>query len=357
MKKIYTFLPLLLMICSFSFAAVRTVCNIPTPSAQYSTIQAAIDASGNGDTIMVQGTSLTYTGFTLANKRVVIIGPGWWPQSQISAVPATVATSVINNAVASGSEIQGLTFVGLNITTASINNLRFIRNHFTGSITIGANTLTYSGYLFEGNWFEKSYIQANVASYFSNFIIQNNLFYAGGILYFTNSSNIVVDHNLFYYSGLYYPFGTNSYYACYNLVIQNNIFSKAAPVYGTSSTVKCTFKNNITFNTPATAPWTQNSNVDGGGNVLNQDPQMADQALVNSGTDNPLLNFTIAAGPANNKGNDGKDMGLLYNTTGSLNWNNSRTSRLPYIFTMKIANPTVASNGTLSVTLEARKNN
>jgi hypothetical protein len=357
MKKIYSFLAILLLIYNFCPAAVRTVCNVPNPSAQYNTIQAAIDASGNGDTIMVQGSAQTYTGFTLANKRVVIIGPGWWPQSLISAVPATVASSVINNAVTSGTEIQGLTMLGLSINTASINNIRIVRNHFTGNVIIGSNYITYSGYLFEGNWFEKTYIQANTNSIYSNFRVQNNLFYGGGLVYFINSSNVIVDHNLFYYGSLYYPFGTNSYYACNNFVIQNNIFSKAEPVYSTSSTVKCTFKNNITFNTSATAPWTLNNNVNGGGNILNQDPQMADQALVNSGTNNPLMNFTIAAGPANNKANDGKDIGLLYNTTGSLNWNNSRTARLPYIYTMKIANPTVASNGTLSVTLEARKNN
>ena len=39
---------------------------------------------------------------------------------------------------------------------------------------------------------------------------------------------------------------------------------------------------------------------------------MVDQAGVNNGTDDPLLNFTIAAGPANNSAIDSQDMGLLY---------------------------------------------
>jgi hypothetical protein len=84
---------------------------------------------------------------------------------------------------------------------------------------------------------------------------------------------------------------------------------------------------------------------------------MVDQTAVNSGTGNPLLNFTIAAGPANNSGSDGKDMGLLFDASGSLNWANSRNSRLPRIFSMNITNPTIPVGGSLNVQVEARKSN
>jgi hypothetical protein len=68
------------------------------------------------------------------------------------------------------------------------------------------------------------------------------------------------------------------------------------------------------------------------------------------------LNFIIAAGPANNSGTDGKDMGLLYDA-GMLNWSNSRMSRIPFIYNMVISNSTIAPGGTLNVQVEARKNN
>ena len=89
---------------------------------------------------------------------------------------------------------------------------------------------------------------------------------------------------------------------------------------------------------------------------------MFDQASVNTGVNNPLLDFTIAAGPANNSGTTGTggvptDMGLLYYATGSLNWTSSRTSFLPYIYSMTINNPTIPAGGTLNVTVEARKDN
>ncbi|MBK8494344.1 MAG: hypothetical protein IPL50_04480 [Chitinophagaceae bacterium] len=98
-----------------------------------------------------------------------------------------------------------------------------------------------------------------------------------------------------------------------------------------TNAISSTFSNNITFNTSNNTPWAANGNIDGGGNVAGQDPQMVAQASVNSGSDNALLDFTIAAGPANNSGTDGKDMGLLYDAAGSLNWANSRNSRLPRI--------------------------
>jgi hypothetical protein len=124
-----------------------------------------------------------------------------------------------------------------------------------------------------------------------------------------------------------------------------------------SNNSSSTFNNNITFNAVNNTPWASNSNVDGGGNVANQDPQMVDQTAVNAGADNALLDFTIAAGPANNSGSDGKDMGLLYDAVGSLNWATSRTSRLPFIFSMNITNPTIPAGGTLNVAVEARRNN
>ena len=92
------------------------------------------------------------------------------------------------------------------------------------------------------------------------------------------------------------------------------------------------------------------------GNIENQNPQMVDQSIVNAGTSNSIGNFTIAAGPANNAGSDGKDMGLLYDITGALNWTNSRMPRLPFITVMNLTTPTVAAGGTLQVNIEARTN-
>ena len=47
------------------------------PSAPYASIEDAVEVALEGDTIMVEGSSTSYGDVTI-NKRVVLIGPGYW---------------------------------------------------------------------------------------------------------------------------------------------------------------------------------------------------------------------------------------------------------------------------------------
>lgn len=350
-----------------SQATIKTVCNYPLNVALYNDIQSAIDASSAGDTILVQGSPVTYEPAILQDKLLTLIGPGWSPVRNAGALTAKVKRITINGPLSSGSEVQGFIFaegVYAGLATeqnVSINNLRIIRNHFYGlSFNIadgfgnGNGAAFCSGYVIEGNYFYNSFIFLEFYNHLANTIIRNNVFLRSYIQDFALCNNVIVDHNIFYndINNLSVP----ALSICSLLTIQNNIFCKME-CGGNNTTDHCTFKNNITYNTSVTPAWTLDFNGDGGGNMLEQNPGMADQVSVNNGVDNPLLNFTIASGPANNSGSDGKDMGLLYDQTGSLNWNNSRTSRLPYIFNVNIANNTIDLNATLNVTIEARRNN
>lgn len=346
---------------------MRTVSNYPATLAQFNTIQPAIDASADGDTVYVHGSPNQYASFDISNKRLVILGPGWSPNKQLGfdAVINTdisPATLDISGAAASGTELQGLTLVGgsgVRINTAGINNLKFLRLHFANCpVSFNGGVIgTWSGYLFEGCIFNNGQVRSENATghNFADFVFQNNIFFEnaccidGNVAGFFNTSNILFDHNLWY--GINRNCFSNN---CRFLTLTNNIFVRrnAATQNSFSS-----FSNNITFITPNDAPWSANGNMNVAGNVENQDPQMVDQATANSNSLNGTANFTIAAGPANNAGADGKDMGLLYDVSGTLNWDNSRFSRLPYIFSMNITTPTIAAGGTLSVTVEARKSN
>jgi hypothetical protein len=356
MKKIF-FPAFILLGFFYADATVRTVSNNPSTIGQFSTIQAAIDASSSGDTVYVHGSPNTYASFTITNKQLIIIGPGWAPNKNMP-LTATVNSATITGASSSNTEIQGLIFNNsIDLSTNHPDNIRIIRNKFFGSIHLGEGATTYSGYLLEGNIFQhNSAISGNTSSTYQNFLIQNNYFYdffsSGQIANFFNCINVIIDHNLWFgpSSGSIDCFSGNNRF----LTITNNIFVRRDAANLNSFS---TFNNNITFGTGTNNPWAVNNNINAGGNVENQDPQMADQVSVNGGTDNPLLDFTIAAGPANNSGSDGKDMGLLYDVTGSLNWVNSRNSRLPFIFSMNITNPTIAAGGTLNVEVEARKGN
>jgi hypothetical protein len=304
-----------------------------------------------------------------------VIGPGWSPDKNLP-LTATVTGANIRNSPAGGSpdgsELQGLVFNSTVIVCQNAvggdfgtNNIRLIRCQFNGVVQWD---LASSGFLIEGCVFYNTQNFSSTSTY-QNFLFQNNLFYFqtccinfqfNGL---TNSVNVRFDHNLFTSSnngggGTVAVFVTN----CRFLTLSNNIFNQANAGTNLSfSTFNNNITNNITLNSSNASsnatPWLVNSNVDGGGNVANTNPGMADQTSVNAGSSSPLLNFTIASGPANNSGSDGKDMGLLFDATGSLNWTNSRNSRIPRIFSMNITTPTVTPGGNLSVTVDARKSN
>jgi hypothetical protein len=341
-------------------ANVLTVSNNPANVAQFNTIQAAIDAAADGDTILVHGSPDNYAGFNINNKKVAVIGPGWNPNKALPFTANIISTIGLTGVGASGSELHGLSiYTNINTNTGGINNIRFIRNRLYRQLYYlapgGGGTL--SGYLFEGNWFDDAGVISNNFISLQNIIFQNNIFYNNGVMGysiggFTNTLNVLFDHNLFYGGASFARevFQSNTRF----ITLSNNIFVRNNPAINLSS---ASFYNNITFNTPNDQPWTINNNFDGGGNLAGVDPQMNAQASVNSGVNDPLLDFTIAAGPANNSGSDGKDRGLLFETVGSLNWTNARTSRLPYIYSMQTNTPTVAPGGSITVTVEARTGN
>ncbi len=372
MKKIIT-LSLTLILTISVFATVRTVSSNPSNLGQFNTIQAAIDASADSDTVYVYGSPNVYPAFTISDKKITVIGPGWAPDKNLP-LQAIVVGVTINNSAAGGSpdgsELQGLVFSSTVIlsqsggTNTGTNNIRIIRCQFNNSINVD---LSSSGFLFEGCYFNYV-ISFSTSQTYQNVLFQNNVFFftacciSNQISGLANSVNVRFDHNLFYSSNNAGGSNVTIFSAsCRFLTFSNNVFNQASA----GSTNLSTFNNNITNNatlntanvTANNTPWAVNGNVDGGGNVANQSPLMVDQTVINGSTSNPLLNFTIASGPANNTGSDGKDMGLLFDATGSLNWNNSRNSRLPRIFSMNITTPTVTPGGNLSVTVEARKSN
>ncbi|MBK8494343.1 MAG: hypothetical protein IPL50_04475 [Chitinophagaceae bacterium] len=130
MKQLFLFFAILV---SFNIqAAIRTVSNNPATLAQFSIIQAAIDASSNGDSVFVHGSPDNYAGFTILNKQLVIVGPDWSPDKNLPHVATINSAIILSGSGTTGTEIQGLTTTStasVTIATLGINNIRFIRNH------------------------------------------------------------------------------------------------------------------------------------------------------------------------------------------------------------------------------------
>jgi hypothetical protein len=363
MKKI-CYLFIIISIPFISSATVRTVSNQPSGGAQFNTIQLAVDASADGDTIYVHGSPNIYDVFTLADKKLVIIGPGWAPDKDM-AFQAIINGCNLRNSTnpgsPSGTELQGLIFVqGVNLSVNfgsdfGVGSLRIIRCQFNSTVNFSLGT---SNDLFEGCLFLTSInFTTNSTNGASNILFQNNQFYAnqcctsaGFTGLNTNISNVQFDHNVFYGDGS--GAGVLAFSGCQFLTLSNNIFSRRNP----SGVSNSTFTNNITINCGSTGDtvWIRNGNT-GTGNIAAQNPQTTTD--VTTAGFSGLNDFTITSGPANNAGSDGKDIGLLYEPTGSLNWTNSRNSRFPRMFSMNITTPTVAAGGNINVVVEARKSN
>ena len=148
-------LAIVILFSASLFATVRTVSNNPATLAQFNTIQAAIDASSSGDVIYIHGSPNDYTTFTITEKRLTIIGPGWSPNKNLPFV-VRIPGFTITGTGCDNTEIQGLIITStVTISSNSPDNLRFIRNHFlNNSIHLLQGSTTYTGYLFEGNLFD-----------------------------------------------------------------------------------------------------------------------------------------------------------------------------------------------------------
>lgn len=353
MKKSIPFVLFTLLMVQMSFATVRTVSNSPATLAQFNTIQAAVNASMSGDTILVHGSPVNYGGFTVTSKQLVLLGPGFNPNVQSSLNAKINGNINFNGSACKKSELHGFEMVSNSIEIqSSMDSVYFYRNIIINmGMVNGVGTV--SGFIFRGNYF-KGGISTHPFSDFHNCLFENNVFVCTNCISgITNgaNSNILFNHNLFFDDN-----GNNSsaFASLGFALFTNNIFVERN--FSTTTVFNSTFINNITFNSSPNTPWTLGTNIDGGGNIENMDPMMVDQPLVNSGAATEISDFTIPSGPANNSGSDGKDMGLLFDPTGGLNWNHSRNSRMPSVVLMNIANPVIGAGGSLSVTVEARKN-
>ena len=294
MKQFLIFL--LTGLCVNIYATVRTVSNNPSTIAQFNTIQAAVNASSSGDTIYVQGSPTRYGGFSIQDKRLTIIGPGWYPAQNFQPFKATIETNVdIIGAASRKTELQGLDFFStVSILNTAPDSLRFIRNQFEAAIYLGFTTIAYDGWLFEGNWFDKSFMSLGAQVKLTNFLFQNNICYAistnGNFTGFSNVQRVYFDHNLWYG-----PSGTSTA-PCFGgasrgMNFSNNIFVHRNAATNNTNSI---FNNNITYGAGTNNPWDISfGNSDDGGNIADQDPQMANQSLVNSGFDLPVMNLPL----------------------------------------------------------------
>lgn len=222
----------LIILSTSSFAAVWRVNSAAGSAADYTSMQAAHDATTtmSGDTIYVEGSALT-AGPLSCYKPLVIIGSGYFlsenPQTQAAPV-ASYVDYIYFYAGSEGSKVMGLSLSYIYLYT---NDIFITRNLFAGS--------TYAIY--------------GAGSNISNIIITQNYIqayqYYGYSVYFPSAANnILISNNYclgYISSGVnFYGIITNNVcyggIGVYNSTIKNNIM-----YYGSFTNYNCVYEYNI----------------------------------------------------------------------------------------------------------------
>jgi len=361
MKKLF-FSIVLLVVAGFTINAqtVRYVDNnqgAPTAAnLNYTTIQAAINASTPGDIIYIQPSPNTYGNITI-DRIINLYGLGHNPE--LNAGQNAYIPNITFQGPASGSLITGLSITNINLSQNHVNHGVVITNNLiSGTITGFNGTNNTNDIVISGNYFSHgstNFINNNQGQ---NWIIANNIFYRSSTNWAWNivtnlnnttifNNNIVLSRQIGDGSQQIEIFATSN-----GTQISNNIFiftgtSVANMNIGGNSSLS--FNNNLTYSV-ITAFETL-----GGTNIDDVDPQFVafdpNNALGNTSHD-----FNIQGGsPAENAGSDGNDLGVM---NGAYPFDiRGYPTLLPFLTDFVIFNNILSEGTDLNINVKADANN
>jgi hypothetical protein len=336
-----------------------TVDNSPNSGADFTSVQAAIDAANSGDTLFIHPSATPYGNFNIS-KVIHIRSLGHSPQYTQGMSAELGNISLTANPGANGITLSGLRFGEISVVSNSytFNNLQITNcwfNKIIGGTGSGAGTRdnwVIAGCVLQGNGFNLiSKVNGNGWLIVNNYLRNpsdnwswNTFRNLNGTDTFRN--NIIVTNQ----NGSGGDTEIRLFETCVNLNIENSIFlfmGNAVSIYQSGNSV--TYNNCLSYNYGTSTL----SALTGNNNLNNTNPN-----FVNIGN-NPNFsvdkNFNIQPGsPASGHGIDGQDIGLfgnsyIYNMYGN-------AAELPYISKMQILNNVVAPGGTLNVHIEATGN-
>ena len=307
---------------------------------QYTSLDCAINDSGDGDTIYISGSPHPYpirSDHRINNRT--FIGIGYNPQTptDFSSIIVGNDSCIFNfwNGVTSSSinkipdylfsNDSNLTFEGINFIANNgnsnwynMNNIKFIRCYFsTGTYNFSARPWNYPGGL--------QNVESSSLEFF-NCIFEHCKISGGDIgssdynAMGSNTFNSFIFNCIFWYSDILYFSGNeidnNVFIGCYNgsvlnhishSVFNNNMFN-GAPDSSFGNDSYCRFNNNLFTNTVTLPPdGERNSSMN------NQNGQSSGFTKLISGTAWSYSNdFHLQTGSAGkNNGTDGRDIGIF----------------------------------------------
>ena len=326
MKQFFLLSVAATLTCSISFAKVWRVNNNGGVAANFTSAQAAHDATAvlAGDTIHLEPSIISYGGLS-TQKRLTWISTGGflsnYPNEQFSPNAGR-----IDGLTAVGGSSNSVFHIFINgAANIDANNIRLDRCFVAGSINLGGyQTATGTALVVINCW-----VQDNVSiNQGNNNIVTNNII--GNTINGTNALTVYT-HNVI--NAISAGAAT-----VVNAIVENNIFNKTSSAY--------TFTNcTVQFNMSCAA-----AILPAGGNNQNS-VAMANVFVNNSGTFDGA--FVLKAGsPAIGAGSAGADMGAF---GGGSTFKLALQPAIPAIY--KIQAPAAPAGNTLNVTFSTKSNN
>lgn len=353
----------LMLISITNFAQnVWTVDNRPGTTAQFTSVQAAIDTAAEGDFIYVHPSPILYNNITI-NKEIHLRGIGHSPElanGEFATIGAITLFTDNLGITASNSSISGLVVNIINDNQfAPISNV-LIQNNRIGFISFSRPF----NFIIQGNVFS-SFSQANSIRFFTNVTHANNIISHNIFIRNTNSqidavieglvSSETFSNNIMVFNNTPATNDLGAFEFCNNPIVNNNIFlirgtnTVANEIKLLNSTIN--FQNCLTF---AYGGQTLNT-LSGNDNLDNTNPLFVNIGDTANMAFSQSNNYKLDVGsPAINAGSDGDDLGVY--AQGFLFQMKGYPFDLPYPTSINITNALVEAGGTLEVEFRAEAN-
>lgn len=349
MKKNILFVVYLSFFVVFTYAQnlVITVDNNVNSTADFTTINEAMDAAQPGDTIYVTPSLTSYGSVTVA-KKLHFRSIGHTPEvtNGLSAKIGFLTfhgTSSPPIIVSSGSSIQGFEISGIGVGFTAPDNITIKNNKIIGNISLGGQQ-NCENWIIQGN-----VINALIASSptSNNWSITNNFIFGSNVQFSGLANDCVVSNNIVLVTSNQ---ATHTLFSNCENVVTNNIFLANQANLGAfiTQTSNVTFLNNLTFNYAGTtlATLVGTTNFNNANPAFLSVPTLLSTYSVND--DYHLPNNTSFLGT------DGNQIGI-YGLNFPFNKRGYSFS-MPYVEHLQIMNPSVNNSGTLQVQVKAKSN-
>lgn len=297
-----------------SYAGVHTVDNRPGSAAQFTTVNSAMSAATNGDTLLIHPSTTSYGNINVT-KGLVFIGPGHHPE-MTGGIGAKLNTVSIRNG-SSNSKFIGLIMDRIECYVWAASNNVEIRNNFMiyHSLIAGSygDNSASSNWIIEGNVLIENSgcggcvtinIRGGVSWVIRNNFISTQVSTSNSTILFDNlSSSINVENNIIIHNNLKPIFGPD----VDGGGVKNNIIwaTQAAFTDLMEDATNVNFSNNLTYHSNGSL-----LELTGDDNIDNSDPEfmfLTDESPAwNYENDYQLEATSLGSGA----GEDGTDVGI-----------------------------------------------